>query len=87
MIFLNGQYIAWDQVRSLYQQLSTMYVNSGGLTLLPKLKLEHVNLTSFSCLRMDLAAQVSVVCNFVYDSACDAIVGTEQVCHLGSHLL
>ena len=30
-----------------------------GLTLLPKLKCEHINLSSFSKMRVDLAAQVS----------------------------
>ena len=33
--------------------------NATGLRLLPKLKYEHVNLTSFSKMRVDLAAQVS----------------------------
>ena len=32
--------------------------NAGGLSLLPKLKYEHVYLTSFSKMRVDLAAQV-----------------------------
>ena len=35
-------------------------VTSPGLTLLPKLKYEHINLTSFSKMRVDLAAQVTV---------------------------
>ena len=34
-----------------------------GLALLPKLKFEHVHLTSFSKMRVDLAAQV---CTFMY---------------------
>lgn len=34
-------------------------VYSSGLSLIPKLKIEHVHLTSFSRMRMDIAAQVS----------------------------
>ena len=33
-----------------------------GMSLLPKLKFEHVNLTNFSKMRVDLAAQVFCVC-------------------------
>ncbi len=35
-------------------------VASPGLTVLPKLKYEHISLTSFSKMRVDLAAQVRV---------------------------
>jgi len=35
-----------------------------GIGRVPKLKYEHVNLTSFSKMRVDLAAQV-IVCSFV----------------------
>ena len=38
--------------------MSSMSIHSKGLTLLPKLKKEHVTLTSFSRMRVDLAAQV-----------------------------
>ncbi len=31
---------------------------SSGLTLIPKFKLEHIKLTSYSTMRVDLAAQV-----------------------------
>ena len=37
-----------------------MASTSKGLCLLPKLKLEHIKLTSFSRMRVDLAAQVSL---------------------------
>ena len=43
---------------NLYEKLSQMAVSSHGVSLLPKLKLEHVKLTSFSKMRVDLAAQV-----------------------------
>ena len=35
-----------------------MASQSKGLTLMPKLKLEHLKLTSYSRMRVDLAAQV-----------------------------
>ena len=37
--------------------------NAGGLSLLPKLKYEHIYLTSFSKMRVDLAAQVMQTAN------------------------
>ena len=37
-----------------------MAMNSHGLTLLPKLKREHIQLTSYSKMRVDLAAQVCI---------------------------
>ena len=46
---------------NLYEKLSQMAVSSHGVSLLPKLKLEHVKLTSFSKMRVDLAAQVYVL--------------------------
>lgn len=42
-----------------------MASSSKGLSLLPKLKLEHVKLTSFSRMRVDLAAQVSFLNTFL----------------------
>ena len=36
----------------------TMKAESKGISLLPKLKSEHINLTSYSCMRVGLAAQV-----------------------------
>lgn len=38
-------------------------VTSPGLTILPKLKYEHISLTSFSKMRVDLAAQVRIWTN------------------------
>lgn len=43
----------WSHVVNLYLKSST-----GGLSLVPKLKYEHVYLSSFSKMRVDLAAQV-----------------------------
>lgn len=39
-----------------------MSLKSSGLTLLTKLKLEHVKLNSYSRMRVDLAAQASYTC-------------------------
>ena len=58
MYQVNGQYIEWKQLQDLYEKLSGMSVQSHGLSLVPKLKREHVYLTSFSRMRVDLAAQV-----------------------------
>ena len=37
-----------------------------GLAMVPKLKFEHVHLTSFSKMRVDLAAQVIISLSFIY---------------------
>ena len=50
----------WRHLTNLYDKLSTMASTSKGLGLLPKLKLEHIKLTSFSRMRVDLAAQLQV---------------------------
>eukprot|EP00731_Ephydatia_muelleri_P014320 Em0008g40a len=50
-----GKIITWDHLRWLY---NVDTAQGAGLRLLPKLKLEHVNLTPFSKMRVDLAAQV-----------------------------
>lgn len=56
---VNGQYIEWKQVEDVYKKNNDMQIQSQGLSILPKLKREHVHLTSFSRMRVDLAAQVS----------------------------
>lgn len=52
-----GKYIQWSHLRDLYKK-SRPDVKSPGLTLLPKLRYEHIDLTSFSKMRVDLASQV-----------------------------
>ena len=49
----------WKHLQDLYHQDSGAQKSAGGLSLVPKLKYEHVYLTSFSKMRVDLAAQVS----------------------------
>lgn len=46
----------WD----LFDKISSMRIKSQGLTLVPKLKREHLKLTSYSKMCVDLAAQVTV---------------------------
>lgn len=55
---INGQCIEWKHLRDLYRKLQTM---SAGISLVPKLKLEHVELTPFFRMRVDLTAQVLLV--------------------------
>ena len=53
----SGKEILWSHLVKLYYQNRPKL--TPGLALLPKLKFEHINLTSYSKLRVDLAAQVS----------------------------
>ena len=47
--------ISWDHFKDTYHKSR---VSNSGLVLLPKIKYEHIQLTSFSKMRVDLAAQV-----------------------------
>ena len=60
-----GSSITWSDVLSLYYSNTGANKAAPGLCLVPKLKREHVYLTSFSKMRVDLAAQVSSV-QYVY---------------------
>ena len=57
---INGLYIDWEHLKGLYEKLHGMSADSHGLSLLPKLKRKHIELTSFSRMRVDLAAQVYI---------------------------
>ena len=48
--------VHWQHVVNLYEQDKG---KASGLSLVPKLKFEHIHLSSFSKMRVDLAAQVS----------------------------
>ena len=50
-----GREISWKHIEKLYEDDRRPGV---GLTLLPKIKREHIKLNSFSKMRVDLAAQV-----------------------------
>lgn len=53
------QRIDWDLVVQLYKRNAGSITSTPGLMLVPKIKYEHVYLTNFSKMRVDLAAQVS----------------------------
>ena len=52
----NGRHISWQHLVSLYESDRG---KASGLAMVPKIKYEHVHLTSFSKMRVDLAAQVA----------------------------
>lgn len=56
---INGQDISWQQLIKLYERHCTMKHSAPGLSILCRLKYEHLHLTSYSKMRVDLAAQVS----------------------------
>ena len=52
---IRGKNISWQHLRTLYQAK-----RSNGLYLLKKLSKEHIDLSSYSRMRVDLAAEVSI---------------------------
>lgn len=56
---MNGKTIGWKHLKNLYEKLTSITTQSSGLALVRKLKREHVELTSFSRMRVNLAAQVA----------------------------
>ena len=78
---INGQCITWQHIRDLVDKISSTAVASHGLSLVPKLKQEHINLTSYSRMRVDLAAQV-IMSGHVHaaDTYTVIFVGLKQVC-------
>ena len=54
---IKGKHISWQHLRDLYKKCQ----NSTGLTLLKKIKWEHLFLTSYSRMRVDLAVQVIII--------------------------
>lgn len=57
----NGKPISWSHVEKLYKEDTRAGIAATGLHLVPKLKFEHIFLSSFSKMRVDLAAQVCTV--------------------------
>ena len=53
-----GQSISWEHICQLYQR-NLGSSDNVGVSMVHKLTLEHINLTSFSKMRVNLAAQVS----------------------------
>ena len=56
---INGKRILWKHLRDLYEAKCAVAKRSQGLFLLKKLSREHLELTSYSRMRVDLAAEVS----------------------------
>jgi hypothetical protein len=54
-----GQHIRWEYIIKLYERNVGATTVTPGLSMVPKLKYEHIKLTSFSKMRVDLAAQVT----------------------------
>ena len=61
----NGKHISWTHLETLYKKDTGSRARPVGLRLVPKLKYEHIYLSSFDKMRVDLAAQVCV-CNDVH---------------------
>ena len=51
----DGKRILWQRLVDIYEQDTLLNVN---MRIVPKLKFEYINLTSYSKTRVDLAAQV-----------------------------
>ena len=51
----NGKYILWSHLKTIHKEMQS----DTGLYIGKRLTLQHVELTSFSRMRVDLAAQVS----------------------------
>ena len=56
-----GHKIDWNLIVELYKRNTGAITTTPGLSLVPKIKYEHVNLTNFSKMRVDLAAQVIIL--------------------------
>ena len=57
---INGQFISWQHIVDLYHKHKGNRSLTSGLSILTKIKWEHVHLTSYSKMRVDLAAQVYI---------------------------
>ena len=55
---INGQDILWQQLRKLFESKTAMASRSEGLYMLKKLSKEHLDLTSYSRMRVNLAVEV-----------------------------
>ena len=59
----NGNDIKWKFITDLCLRNSGEVTETPGLSLVPKIKYEHVHLTSFSKMRVHLAAEVRIPFN------------------------
>ena len=60
LIQKGGQYISWKSIESLY--LTESATSTPGVHLCHKLTKDHVWLTSYTTMRVNLAAQVRILC-------------------------
>ena len=56
----NGTEIHWSHLKELYDK-NRAQANDSGLALLPKIKFEHVHLTSYSKMRVDLGSTSKLI--------------------------
>ncbi len=77
LVQINGQHIVWKQLWDLFGKISGTRDSSCGLSLLPKLKQEHLKLTSFSRMRVDLAAQVTIMYYTIMIHVHDCYINTQ----------
>ena len=71
----NGKSILWKHLEDLYMKDTS---EGMGLWKLPKLKYEHLHFTSFSKMRVDLAAQVHLSCLlFIIQLSLHACIGSK----------
>ena len=61
VLFVYRTIISWKHLQDLYAGGSGASKEAPGLSIVPKLKYEHIFLTSFSKMCVDLAAQVSLL--------------------------
>ena len=57
----NGQNIDWQLLIELYKANAGRVSETPGVSIVHKLKYEHLHLTNFSKMRVDLPVQVNVV--------------------------
>ena len=75
----NGLYVLWQHITSMvYEDFDS------GLKLLPRLTYEHVNLTAYSVMRVNLAAQVlsSTVATVLRSFGPPEAAGTAKLCEM-----
>ena len=65
--------ISWEHVKTLYERDKG---KATGLAVVPKLKFEHINLTPFAKMRVDLAAQV---CSCILCTTCTCMLIIEYI--------
>ena len=69
---INGKHISWHHLTQLYQKSTT----SSALTLLPKITWGHLHLSSYSRMRVDLAAQVNYLKQLYFYNALQSQIST-----------